>query len=107
MGANPQGEFDPDIAELIHEKVKKFGFRSGEQEDIRQELSMHVVIGLKRFDLRRAGKMTFADKIVTSKIKTIVAHRNAQKRDRVRVNDISADEMDLPDRSQRVVDDQL
>jgi RNA polymerase sigma factor (sigma-70 family) len=80
----PRG-LDPQISELIRHKVKRlvgnYGFRRDDVEDLQQELTMHVVKALKRYDATRASVHTYADRIVSSKIASIVAKATAQKRD--------------------------
>jgi DNA-directed RNA polymerase specialized sigma24 family protein len=86
MGASPNGDLDPRIASMIRYKVRRLvglhGFTKGDEKDLRQELAMHVVRGLKRHDPRRSSAVTYADRIVASKIATIIQSRAAQKRDR-------------------------
>jgi RNA polymerase sigma factor (sigma-70 family) len=101
MGARPQWEFDPDIAELIRMKVIKFGFARGERDDVAQDLSLHVVISMKRYDPTRASRRTFVNHVVTNKIKSILEHRNGEKRDRRRLSEANIDETDVPDDQHR------
>jgi DNA-directed RNA polymerase specialized sigma24 family protein len=94
MGARPTGDFDPQIAELIRFKVKRlignYGFTRSDEEDLRQELAMHVVAGMKTYDATRSSPHTYADRIVTSKIADIIDHSTAQKRDRRRQRPLDA-----------------
>jgi RNA polymerase sigma factor (sigma-70 family) len=102
MGNRPpqSGEFDPAIAELIRHKVRKlignYGYTGSDEEDLRQELTFHVIRNMKSFDASRSSPRTFADRIVTSKIASILEHRTAAKRDKRR-------EQPLTDEQRRVI----
>ena len=88
MGVDPSLQYDPKIAELIRIKVRRlvgdYGFNRGDEHDLRQALWVHVAGGMRRFDPARATAVTYADRIVTSKIASIVGHATAAKRDRRR-----------------------
>jgi RNA polymerase sigma-70 factor, ECF subfamily len=88
MGVRPTEGFDPKVAELIRVKVRsvigRYGFTRSDEDDLAQELSMHVVEQMPKYDPARASPQTFADRIVTNKLASIIGHRTAQKRDRRR-----------------------
>ncbi len=63
---------------------------ASDEPDLRQELSMHVIAGLRRHDPGRASIPTFADRIVASKVVSIVKHATAAKRDRRNVRSIDS-----------------
>ena len=90
MGAHPAAErdLDPRLAQLIKYKVtrltQRFGSRVGGANDLRQELSLHVVAGLQRHDPSRGSPRTLADRIVTSRSADLVRRAMAVKRDRQR-----------------------
>jgi DNA-directed RNA polymerase specialized sigma24 family protein len=94
MGARPADDFDPQIRKLIRIKVSRligrYGFRKDDEEDLRQEVSMHVVKGLRQHDPTRAKAKTYAEHIVDSKLANIIEGATAQKRDRRREQPLEA-----------------
>lgn len=90
MGARPAEQpFDKRTAALIRLKVRKlvgrYGFKRDDEPDLRQELAMHVVKGLKGHDPTRSSERTFAARIIESKVASIVRRASAAKRDRRRL----------------------
>jgi DNA-directed RNA polymerase specialized sigma24 family protein len=70
MGNRPAQQprdFDPAISELIRHKARKligsYGFTSSDEEDLRQELTFHVIRNMKSYDPSRSSPRTFADRI--------------------------------------------
>ena len=86
MGSHPPRDLDPKIKQLIRIKVRRltgnYGFNKDDEEDLRQELSMHIVKAMPKHDPRRASAATFAERIVNSKITSIIEGATAQKRGR-------------------------
>jgi hypothetical protein len=99
-GVSRPSDIDPYARWLIKHKVRRLvdrhGFRRDDEQDLHQELAMHVVAGMRRHDPARASTRTFADRIITTKIASIIQHATAQKRDRRRVQAI--DEVSEPSR---------
>ena len=95
MGTGSAGEFDPQIAALIKHKAKRligrYGFRRDDREDLEQELAMHVVAGMQKYEPSRASARTYADRIISSKIASIIERATAQKRDRRRERPLQDD----------------
>jgi hypothetical protein len=107
MDGSSAGAFDPRVAALIRYKARKLvgqhGFTRDDEEDLRQELALHVVKGLQRHDPARGSERTFADRIVTSKVASIIERARAQKRDRTRERLLS-DDVEIVARSAPAVD---
>ena len=101
MGAGPAGDFDPQISALITMKVRRLigrhGFTRDDEEDLRQQLWTHVINGMRHHDPRRGSRLTYADRIVSSKIVSIIEYTTAQKRDRRKLRPIT-DDSALPGR---------
>jgi RNA polymerase sigma-70 factor (ECF subfamily) len=114
MGVPPEGGIDPQIAKLIRFKVGRMfgnahGYTREDREDLEQDAWVHVVVGMRRYDAKRARPRTFAARIVNSKLKTAIKHRHAEKRDRRRVSPRNPEELDLPDarHDRELLDDQI
>jgi RNA polymerase sigma-70 factor (ECF subfamily) len=88
MGKHYNHDLAPKISALIRRKVKKLvgnhGFREDDAEDLSQQLAMHVIEAMRRYDPARAAVATYADRVVTSRAASIVTHATAKKRDRRR-----------------------
>jgi len=61
--------------------VGRFGFTKSDQEDIEQDLALHVLRKLGCFDPRRGSPNTFVDRIVQRRIISILRRRYAQRAD--------------------------
>jgi RNA polymerase sigma factor (sigma-70 family) len=102
MGAHPADDLDPKVSDLIRHKAKmmtgSYGFTRDDEEDLCQELVAHVIQGMRQHDPQRASQRTFADRIITSKLASIIQHATAKKRNRRRERSIDqASELPEPD----------
>ncbi len=81
-------DVDPVVADLIRRKARRLarslGFSPSDEDDLRQDLWLHVVAGMQRYDATRASCRTFATRIVTTRSISMAQHTRAQKRDRRR-----------------------
>ena len=91
MGARPltsRDRLDPRSADLIRFKARQLAgrdeFLPGEQEDLEQELALHLVGRMRRYDPARASERTFADRVLTNRASGLLDHARARKRDRRR-----------------------
>jgi DNA-directed RNA polymerase specialized sigma24 family protein len=88
MGDSPIWEFNPGIAALIRFKVRRLiehpAFIPADAEDLQQELWLCVAHGMRTHDSGRSSARTYQQRIVVSKIPTIIEHATAKKRDRRR-----------------------
>jgi RNA polymerase sigma factor (sigma-70 family) len=75
---------DPKIAALVrrksHELARSLGFSASDQEDIEQELMLHLVRKFARFDPTRASPVTFASRVIKNKAASMARAAQAQKR---------------------------
>jgi RNA polymerase sigma factor (sigma-70 family) len=82
---HPSFDLDPRISEMIRFKAEKLAngpaFRRGDEEDIRQDLSLHLVERMRRHDPSRSSTYTYADRVLTNKVKDLVRRAHAQRRD--------------------------
>jgi DNA-directed RNA polymerase specialized sigma24 family protein len=84
----PPRDLDPRITALIRLKAAQLArspsFLRRDVEDIRQELSLHVVRRMPRHDRLRASEVTYADRILTNNVTDLVRRARAQRRDQSR-----------------------
>lgn len=84
MGHDQDPRFTPSDAELIKHKVRRivgrYGFRRSDEEDLQQELALHVFVRMAKFDPSRASRATFVDRICTNKLANLIEHQTAQRR---------------------------
>lgn len=71
------------------------GFLRRDEEDIAQELWLHLIERMQRHDPARAKPQTYADRVLTSKVHDLVRRARAQRRDLRRVRSLE----DLPPRT--------
>lgn len=57
------------------------GFTESDTEDIEQELVLDLLRRLPRFDERRSGRRTFISRLVENRIRTMIKHQTAKRRD--------------------------
>ena len=99
MSTHSNYDLDPKTAKLIRRKARilsrSYGFRVGDEEDLRQELAAHVIEKLGRHDPRLAQRPTFVDRLLEAKAVDLLRYVLARKRDRRREQ--PADE-DVPER---------
>ena len=92
-------DLDPQISALIRRKARilsrSFGFKLGDEEDLRQELTLHIIEKLRRHDPKRAAVGTFVDRLLDSKAVDLLRYVLARKRNRRREEPPDAD---VPDR---------
>jgi RNA polymerase sigma factor (sigma-70 family) len=94
-------DLDPKVAGLIRRKARllsrSYGFRKGDEEDLRQEMAVHVIERMGRHDPRRSGRPTFVDRVLEAKAADLLRHVLARKRDRRREGPLDSD---VPERGQ-------
>jgi hypothetical protein len=94
MSRTTPTDLDARIKELIRFKAKRLagspGFLRREEEGLRQELSLHVLDRMRRHDPARATRATYADRVLTSKVRDLVRRARAQRRDQRRVQSLEA-----------------
>lgn len=61
--------------------IGKCGFTRDDYEDLRQEMTLDLLLRLPKFDATKAGLNTFVARIIDHKISTIIRHRTQEKRD--------------------------
>ncbi|MCO6439011.1 MAG: sigma-70 family RNA polymerase sigma factor [Phycisphaerae bacterium] len=59
---------------------RKPGFSRSDQDDLEQELAMHLVQQARHYDPRRASPNTFAARVIQSKVRMILRDRKRLKR---------------------------
>ncbi len=59
--------------------VRKYGFRRGDEEDLRQELTVRLLKRARRYNPARASLHTFADRVAASLAATLMRERRRQK----------------------------
>jgi DNA-directed RNA polymerase specialized sigma24 family protein len=81
----PPSDIDPYARWLIKHKVRRLvrsnGIRRADEEDLAQDLALHVHLAAQKYDSRRGAASTFYDRVLARKIASIVQSRTAQKRD--------------------------
>lgn len=81
-------DLDPAARALIRHKARKLaasrGFTPSEADDLEQELALHAHLASNRFDPRRGSATAFYDTVLANKVRSIVQHARAGKRDRRR-----------------------
>lgn len=85
MGVVQQdGQLNQWAASLIKKKARslvgKNGFTDSDQEDIQQELWLHLLRRQNRYDPGRGKEITFIAWVIDNRIRTIIEHRKAGKR---------------------------
>ncbi|RJP60903.1 MAG: sigma-70 family RNA polymerase sigma factor [Candidatus Auribacter fodinae] len=78
-----------DILKYAHRNIRvkvscvigKYGFTTSDKEDLQQELIVHCLRRLDKYDSRRSAKETFMDRIIINKLRQLIEQRTAQKRD--------------------------
>ena len=85
MGADRQIAINEGDLVLIRAKARQLvgrnGFTRSDRSDIEQNLVVHVIENLPRFDATRGRRTTFVDRIVNHRVASILRHRCAQRRD--------------------------
>lgn len=85
MENHSPAEFDPELAALIRRKVPRLvghhGFTSSDVQDLEQELYLQTFEAMKRYDPTRGSREAYRERIVHSKILTIIEGNSAQKRE--------------------------
>jgi RNA polymerase sigma-70 factor, ECF subfamily len=80
-----QERLDRFEAWLIHHKAKqlvgKRGFTESDLADIKQDLTLDLLVRLKTFDPSRAKRHTFVAMVVEHRVAAIIEHRVAARRD--------------------------
>jgi hypothetical protein len=86
------------VRALIQDKVGRLvgrhGFRSGDWDDLEQELALHWVVREPGYDPARASAITYADRSLDTRIVDLIRYAHAAKRDRRRewrVEDVPED----------------
>ncbi|MCO6436922.1 MAG: sigma-70 family RNA polymerase sigma factor [Phycisphaerae bacterium] len=64
-----------------HQLVGKYGFTGSDSADLEQDLALHLIQRMTGFDPNRGSRNTYADRIVSSRIASILRQRFAQCRD--------------------------
>jgi len=90
MGANAQPHLSEYASKLVKHKAKqligRFGFTRSDRADIEQDLILHLLQQMRRFDPKRGSENTFVSRIVNRKVASIIRHRCAEQRDFSRVD---------------------
>lgn len=90
------GRKDAYISKLIRRKAKCIcrhpGYTRSDIEDIEHDLWVHLLERQPHFAPSRASFETFADRVIENKVRSILRHRSAQKRD-ARREDFSINEV--------------
>jgi DNA-directed RNA polymerase specialized sigma24 family protein len=81
-------DIDPVARALIRRKVPRlvgrFGFTRDDADDLAQELALHAHLASRRFDPARSAGFRFYDRVLTNKVRSLIAAARCQKRDRRR-----------------------
>lgn len=86
MGANPARDavvtaYDKSLIRFKAGQLsRKPGFRGSDQEDLEQELLLHLLEKAHLFDPERGATSTFADRAVKSRVSEIIRDRKRMKR---------------------------
>jgi len=59
---------------------RKPGFSRSDEEDVAQELTVHLLAQAHQFDAKRASASTFAERVISTKIAMLLRSRRRQKR---------------------------
>src|SRR5690349_1931990 len=90
-GAGPS-DLDQRVSEMITFRARTLarspGFLRREEEDVAQELWLHLIERMQRHDPVRAKPQTYADRVLTSKVQDLVRRARAQRRDLRRVRSL-------------------
>lgn len=94
MGEHADPRLTESDAEIIKRKARAlvgyYGFRTGDVEDLCQELAMHVVTRAHLYRPERGSRAQFVNTLAKNKLLEIIRSRTAQKRDKRR--DLSMDD---------------
>jgi RNA polymerase sigma-70 factor (ECF subfamily) len=86
--SNAAADIDPIARALIRRKVPRlvgrFGFTRSDADDLAQELALRAHVAGLRFDAGRSGGFRFYDRVLTNKVRSVIAGARFQKRDRRR-----------------------
>ncbi len=89
MGAHCKPDLDEYTTNLVKSAVRRlighFGFSRSDCQDVEQDLVLHLLRQMGRFDPKRSGRNTFITRIVQRKIVSIIRHRCAAQRHYARV----------------------
>jgi DNA-directed RNA polymerase specialized sigma24 family protein len=69
------------IAVKARRLIGKHGFTRDDYDDLKQDLTLDLLIRLPRFDPRKAGWKTFVSRIIDRKVANLVRHQLRAKRD--------------------------
>lgn len=98
--------FAPADEALIKHKVRRvigrFGINRADAEDLQQELWLHAVATMPRYDPNRSALSTFRDRVLSNRLRSLLAERRAGRRDyrRCAARDTAAMDYLLDPRSQ-------
>jgi RNA polymerase sigma factor (sigma-70 family) len=85
IAANSYRHFDPTTEKLIKATANRLARVIGQarlnEDDLQQELSVHLLEQAGKFDASRAGWITFVTQVVRRKGVSILRHHHAQRRD--------------------------
>lgn len=85
MDASDQQELYEYAAKVIKHKARQLvdtaGFTESDREDLEQELMLHVLERLPKFDATKATAKTFVARVIDRKVGKLIRHRNCQMRD--------------------------
>lgn len=89
MGANQLPDLDEYATKLVKRAVRRligrFGFTRTDGQDLEQDVILHLLRQMGRFDPKRSGKNTFVNRIIRNKVISIIRHRCAEQRHYARV----------------------
>jgi RNA polymerase sigma-70 factor (ECF subfamily) len=110
--SRPDRDIDPVARALIRRKVPplvgRFGFTRSDAEDLAQELALQAHVAGTHFDPSRSGGFRYYDRVLSNKVRSIIAGARRQKRDRRRerpLNDQRAiDDWDVADETALAID---
>ena len=114
MGAKTRPNLSEYTSKFIRHKANQlvghYGISRSGREDIEQDLIVHLLQRMDRYDPKRASERTFASRVVNHKIVSIIRHRRAAQRDNYRVacsiDEPTVDEHGLPtDQGQTLASD--
>lgn len=85
MEDSKQCELNEYAGNLIRYKARqligRYGFAQDDHEDLKQEMTVDLLLRLPKFDARKAKLNTFVARVIDHKISTIIRHRMQEKRD--------------------------
>ena len=93
------------IKHKAHQLTRRAGFTADDQEDLEQDLKLHLLEQLPKFNPTRGAFSTFVDRVVAHKAADILDARFAACRDcRLRIGSLH-DTVPLPDGEEVLVED--